>query len=160
MPHTKHVPGTAGSTQDREALVSWLLDRAELHELFNRYLRTPDEDRFDRPWLESLFTEDITVDYTFVRHEGLEGMAAFAGGFFARFARVQHVGTNCLVDVDGDSARVRANVIASHIPDADEPRARFTIGGTYDIDAVRTPHGWRYQTLKEHIVWTSGAASG
>lgn len=141
-------------------LVAWLTDRAELHELFNRYLRTPDEDRFDREWLESLFTDDITVDYTFVRHEGLEGMAKFARGFFSRFARVQHVGTNCLAEIDGDRAKVRANVIASHVPDADDPTARFTIGGAYDIDAVRTPKGWRYQTLNERIVWTSGAAQG
>lgn len=134
-------------TGDLEARLSALEDRAELLALFDRYLRVPDDDRWERDWLATIFTDDVSLDFGFAAHEGLEGLDEFGRAAHARFERSHHVGANCFIELDGDRASVRANVIATHVP-------HLTIGGDYVIEAVRTANGWRYQRLKLNVIWT------
>ncbi|HKR88806.1 MAG TPA: nuclear transport factor 2 family protein [Phenylobacterium sp.] len=133
---------------DFEVRLKELADRAELLALFDRYLRVPDEGRWERSWLETIFTEDVSLDYTLATHEGLDGLAEFGRAVHAQFELSHHFGANCLVKLDGDRASVRANMIATHVPDV-------SLGGHYLFEAVRTRGGWRCRRLKMNIVWSA-----
>ena len=81
-----------------------------------------------------------------VRPNGAEtvGPAAICEGqneSFARFRATQHVMTNHVVDLAGEHARVRANVIATHLwaPGQGDPVAlesHFTAGGVITVGRV------------------------
>lgn len=137
---------TAG---DLETRLRALEDRAELLTLFDLYLRVPDDNRWQREWLATIFTEDVVLNFGFALHEGLEGLAEFGRVAHARFERSHHVGANCVIKLDGDRANVHAKVIATHVP-------HLTMGGEYVIEAVRTGEGWRYQRVKLNVIWTAG----
>ena len=85
----------------------------------------------------------------------------------APFQRTQHVTTNHLVDLDGDRASVRFNLIATHVH-AEEvrqrlgegPGAHFTVCDYYEGDTVRTGAGWRFRRQTLHVTWTEGTPPG
>jgi len=77
-----------------------------------------------------------------------------------RADRTHHVITNLLIDLDGDRAKVRANLIATFVHRADAPGAHFDIGERYQFEAVRTPQGWLLSRVHVSPVWTSGSRDG
>jgi hypothetical protein len=64
--------------------------------------------------------------------------------------KIQHLTTNMLVDIDGDRARIRANLVVHFASPAvgdnaaPAPRVCYTLGEVYRFDAVRTRQGWRF----------------
>ncbi|MCW2861824.1 MAG: hypothetical protein JWP48_3532 [Actinoallomurus sp.] len=128
-------------------------DRAELTDLLARQGLWLDERRFDET--ASIFTEDATVDTRGGRAEGRQALAEQAHRNHARFARTQHVTSNVLIDVAGDRATVRANLIATFVRDAAEPVPDLAIGERYHFDAVRTADGWRFSRVQVTPVWRS-----
>jgi 3-phenylpropionate/cinnamic acid dioxygenase small subunit len=76
------------------------------------------------------------------------------------YERTQHVITNLLITLDGDRARVRANLIAVHVARASEPTVHFDTGCRYEFETSRTPQGWRISSLKLEALWTAGADDG
>jgi hypothetical protein len=65
--------------------------------------------------------------------------------------------TNVLVDLDGDRATARANLIVTFAPRADAPESHFVIGERYRFEALRTSQGWRLSRIEASPVWTSGS---
>lgn len=142
------------------AQIRELTDRAELGDLFERYLITPDEDRFELEWLRTIFTEDVSVRYPGgAGHDGLDGLAMFGTQAMAQFDRTHHVTSNHLIDLGGDRASVRANLVATHVHSAADPWVHFVLGGYYAAEAIRTPEGWRFRELALHLVWTRSPAN-
>jgi 3-phenylpropionate/cinnamic acid dioxygenase small subunit len=126
-----------------------LADRAELTDLLTRQGLWLDERRFDET--ASIFTEDATVETPGGRAEGRQALTDQAKRNHARFARTQHVTSNVLIDVTGDRATLRANLIATFV--RDEPVPDFTLGERYRFDAVRTAEGWRFSRVEVTPVW-------
>lgn len=155
------MTGAAPSAADQLA-VRRLTDRLDVVELVDRYLHSLDSHRFDDRWAEAMFTPDVVLTYPVGSHEGIAGVPAFTEQIMRRWAATHHLGGNCLVELDGDRAAVVWQLIAYHRhPGSPPPPAagdHFRLGGTFDADAVRTRHGWRFQRLRLRITWTAGSA--
>lgn len=128
-----------------------LLDRAELTDLLARQGLWLDERRWDATG--SIFTEDATVSTAGGRAHGIEAITEHARLNHERFDRTQHVTSNVLVDLDGDAATVRANVVAVFVSDA---TPSFAVGERYRFAATRTDAGWRFASVEVMPVWRSG----
>jgi hypothetical protein len=77
--------------------------------------------------------------------------------------RFQHLITNVLVDVTGDRATARTNLVV-HIAMPDDappgaaglPPLRASVGEVYSFDLVRTLDGWRISRIEVSPRWLSG----
>jgi hypothetical protein len=96
-----------------------LADRADLADLLARQGRWLDEQRFDGA--ASIFTEDATIRTQSGQSQGLQALTAQARRIHASFAATQHVTSGVLIDIDGDRATMRANLIATFVRDAAAP---------------------------------------
>ncbi|WP_331765276.1 nuclear transport factor 2 family protein (plasmid) [Streptomyces sp. NBC_01384] len=141
-----------------------LRDRAEINELIDRYvilLDTQDDHGFDSTWPATVFTDDVRLHFPIGIHEGLEGVAEFHHAGKVRFDRTLHLSANHAITLDGDRARVRMHLLATHVhhpsPDApDRIGTLFDIGGHYGGEAVRTERGWRFSEWGFHLTWAAG----
>jgi hypothetical protein len=153
--------------------VRMLVDRAEISDLIDRFSRdlddyTLDGRPFDAVWVRSYFTDDARVEYPVGSATGAESIAALIDGRgMAPFQRTQHVTTNYVVDLDGDRASVRFNLIATHVHAEDVrqrldegPGAHFTVGDYYEGELARTNAGWRFRHQALHVTWSEGTPPG
>jgi hypothetical protein len=129
-----------------------LTDRAELAELVTRQSLWLDERRFDDAG--AIFTEDASVVTQGGRSQGLDDIARQAERVHTRFDRTQHVTSNVLIDLDGDRATVKANLIAAFVHDP-APEPALMVGERYHFEAVRTPRGWRFSRVEITPLWRS-----
>ncbi|MFD0353291.1 nuclear transport factor 2 family protein [Streptomyces sp. NPDC127110] len=155
------MPSTHDDIAALREQVQALSDRAELRELFDRYVTAldtrdgtgPEDSRY-----ASLFTEDATFAFPIGVCEGIEAFAAFQRGARERWARIHHSSSNHSVVLDGDRATLRAQQLTTHVHHAGRgPAAHFEVGGYSEARAVRTPAGWRLSHVAFHVVWDSGA---
>jgi hypothetical protein len=166
----KH-PGDTGSPEDLSALrerARELIDHAQIVELINRFARELDErvrhpGRFDEEWARLFFTEDAAVDYPVGSYAGVAAIAKGVRQAMGKFLRTQHLHANHLVDVDGDNAVVRWDLVATHVLRESSPESGgegvgplFRVGDYYEGEAVRTARGWRFRSMTLHVVWMTG----
>ncbi|MFD0656439.1 nuclear transport factor 2 family protein [Thermocatellispora tengchongensis] len=88
-----------------------LLDRDEITRLVYRLGVVLDEGRFDE--MPSIFTEDATVHTPGGLAKGRDALTAQAQRTHSPGERIQHVVGNVLIDLDGDRADVRANLVVT-----------------------------------------------
>jgi SnoaL-like domain len=144
-----------------EAQVRHLVDRNELTDLVYRLGVSLDEGGFDQ--MRSLFVEEATARTPGGTADGREALIAQASRNHRPEARIQHVTTNLLVELDGDRAKIRANLVAYFAPPAGSdgpalaPPSQFTLGEVYRFEAVRTPEGWRLSRVETSPLWMSGS---
>ena len=62
--------------------------------------------------------------------------------------RTFHVSTNAQVDLDGDRAHLRAQLLAIHLHPDSTPPEPYIIANVFEADAVRTSDGWRFQIAR------------
>jgi 3-phenylpropionate/cinnamic acid dioxygenase small subunit len=144
---------TTTTTRDLTRLQE-LADRADITDLLTRQGLWLDERNFDDA--ASVFTDDATVETQGGRAHGLQALSAQAHRNHAHFDRTQHVTSNVLIDLDGDRATVRANLIATFVRDGAAPEPELTMGERYRFEAVRTPQGWRFSRVEVIPVWRYG----
>lgn len=80
-------------------------DWRELHDLYARYAAAIDEGRYEE-WV-ALFTKDgVFASPRFGRHAGRDGLRRFTAVYKESLggARVRHMISNVLVEIDGDRA--------------------------------------------------------
>jgi 3-phenylpropionate/cinnamic acid dioxygenase small subunit len=135
--------------------VKRLRDQSEITTLLYQLGAALDEKRFDD--LREIYTPQAVFDFAGSPKTG-DLDSAIAGGkdMGARFAHTHHVMTNPIVELNGDTARVRANLIATHVYRADAPERHYTAGMVYHFTAVRIPDGWRFSHVKLERIWRSG----
>lgn len=147
-----------------ETRLASVLDKAEISELVDRYLVTLDTaelpDR-DLAWYGRIFTPDVRLSFPIGERRGLAGLPEFQRTARLTWQATHHVSANHVIDLDGDRARARAQLIGTHVdydtstsgvPDAH----RMDMGGYYNVTAVRTESGWRIDSLDFVVAWTSG----
>lgn len=116
-----------------------------------------------REWarLEAVFADEVTLDYTSLNGgdpavltpaQIIEAWSATLGGFDA----TQHLITNHLVDIDGDSAVCTAAFQATHRLANPHGSPLWTLGGTYRFGLVRTGGGWRIASVVMTATWADG----
>ncbi len=138
-----------------------LHDHNEITDLVYRLGACLDDGRFDD--LRQLLVEDATVRTPGGDAAGREALIAQAERNHPADQRFQHVITNVLVDVTGDRATARTNLVLHIATPADVPAApagppplRTSLGEVYGFDLVRTPGGWRFSRVETTPRWLSG----
>lgn len=152
--------GKMRTTDETSRAVGLLADRTEISEKLSEFFRGFDTKRLDRAWVEGLFSYDAVLDFPITpncqNHRViLEEMQRLASWWKA----TRHLTTDHLVEIAGDNASLRANVLATHIHPDDDPRPvvrNFVHGGTCDLVCVRTPKGWRITRFTLTVLWVDG----
>ena len=130
---------------EKLAAVQTLADRAAVTDLPSRLTACLDDHRFED--LRAILTEGATGTTPGGAAEDREALIAMATRNHEEFGRLQHVLTNVLVDLEGDSASVRANVVGYFGYEAEPAPARVS-NARYRMRAVRTEDGWRVSHLE------------
>lgn len=132
-----------------------LVDSYEITDLVSRLGTHLDEKRPQD--LRKIFTDDIRFYFEGTLVEGIEEVVKRGQVLAERFARIHHVITNILIDLEGESAEVRANLIATHVYWDDRAELHYESGNLYRFTTIRTPAGWRIARASLHNVWTNGS---
>ncbi|MGW7414890.1 nuclear transport factor 2 family protein [Streptomyces sp. NPDC054863] len=134
-----------------------LTDRAEITDLFDRYLHSLDDpaQEHDETWAASFFTEDASTATPAGEVRGRAAVRANVATAMRLFTRTVHFGSNYVIEVDGDRATLRGNQLSTHVLASDGEL--FLSGGRSDNALVRTAAGWRLSRADLHIAWTQGS---
>jgi SnoaL-like domain len=138
-----------------------LSDRQAIADLIARLGVMLDEKGFeDAP---SILADDVTARTPGGSSEGREAVTAQAQR--SHTVATQHVITDVLIELDGDTAQARANMIATFAPDRPDSRLLINgveqsdpylvVGARYRFAAVRTEAGWRLAQIENEPVWSS-----
>lgn len=155
------TPTRAPSSPPDPTALADLVDRAEITALVDRLGVTLDEGRFDD--LRSLYTEDAVARTGGGTAEGVDALVAQAARNHVPGDAIQHAISGVLVDLDGDRATVRANLVvtfarrdpATAPPTPFGPEPPVALGEVYRFTACRTPDGWRLASVAADPVWVS-----
>ncbi|MEV0829787.1 nuclear transport factor 2 family protein [Nonomuraea rubra] len=134
-------------------------DRTDVTQLIYRLYACMDEGRFAD--LTAVFSPAISVRTPGGLASGRDAVIAQASRNHSTAERVQHFVHNPLVEVDGDHATVRADVIVTFTPgDTPEgrpaPEPRYTLSERFRYEATRSPGGWRLSRVDGTPVWACG----
>jgi hypothetical protein len=124
--------------------IQTLADRAEITDLFVNLGRCLDDHDFDG--LKDILTEDVVGTTPGGTQEGRDALIAQARANHEGYERLAHQFSSILVDVQGDTATVRAYVAGS-FGHADRPEPVRLLVGQYRNKLVRTAQGWRISEL-------------
>ena len=120
-------------------------DRQQLSTLVSRLGRWLDDKSFGDG--RTLFTEDAEVHTPGGVAKGVDNLIEQAGRNHT--VPTQHFITNPLIDVDGDSAAISANLLVVFVHETG-PRL---LGERYELEAARTGDGWRISRVQARPVW-------
>lgn len=116
-----------------------------------------------RDWdlYRSIFCDQISVDFRSYDGETHAALAAddWVAGLKVQFTGLdctQHVMSNPVVDVDGDTARCRMYMKAEHFLQNNSGSHDFAIGGYYDDRLIRGDAGWLIESVTLNVFWSRG----
>ncbi|MFB6873632.1 nuclear transport factor 2 family protein [Streptomyces sp. NPDC056323] len=144
------------NTAEMQRQLRALTDRAEITGLMDRYLRSLDEGVFDEEWARAFHTEDVTAEMPIGTVHGRDALLAHIRRGMALFDRTVHLGTDAVIEVDGDRATARGAQLSTHVL-ADGSGGLFISAGHADTELVRTADGWRISASALRVVWTQGS---
>ena len=118
-------------------------------------------DTRDFDLLRSVFTDRITMDfedYSGQPAATLEADDWVAGCkvLFTGLDATQHVMSNPMVDIDGDTARCRMYMKAEHFFRNDQGDADFALGGYYEDRLEKRDGRWLINAVTLKIFWNRG----
>ncbi|MFE2934689.1 nuclear transport factor 2 family protein [Streptomyces sp. NPDC059278] len=142
-------------TKEMRRQLQALTDRAEITDLMDRYLRSLDDGVLDEEWARAFHTEDVTAEMPIGTVHGRDALLAHIRRGMALFDRTVHLGSNAVIEVDGDRATVRGAQLSTHVL-ADGSDGLFISAGHADTRLVRTADGWRISASALRVVWTQG----
>jgi ketosteroid isomerase-like protein len=136
-------------------------DVSEITQLLYRYARAID----GRDWkaLERVFTPDARIHYAVERGAelGFSELGPWLAGAMQIFKVTQHVITNPLVEISGDTARCTSYLTGTHLQVRTDGReVRVTEGSVYRDELVRTREGWRICARRLERIWLEGTYLG
>lgn len=134
-----------------------LLDRAAITDLLARWGAILDEKRLDD--LRSTFADDAEITTPGGHAEGIDAILTQAGRHEDPDLRTQHLMSDLVLDLDGDTATARANyvgIFARGEGDVLAPPPVFEVGFVYRLGLVRTVDGWRIRSMVQHPTWING----
>jgi 3-phenylpropionate/cinnamic acid dioxygenase small subunit len=117
-----------------------------------------------RDWAmyRSLFAAQVEVDFssydprlrpvTVAADDWIAGMKPV----FAGLAATQHMMSNPLVELEGDSAQITMYVRAHHVFDPQDPDSYYTVGGYYRNRLVRERGNWKLVRVNLNVTWRLG----
>lgn len=136
-----------------------LLDRARITDHVLGY--ATGIDRRDWQLYRSIFADQLTIDFSSWSGEPSATMPAddwVAGvrATLASFDATQHVLTNFLIEIGGDSATCTCYMTAHHHLVTGDLREMHSIGGHYVHDLRRAAEGWLIHATQLNVTWEMG----
>ena len=129
-----------------------IADQLAISDVLIRYATALDTRDWDL--LRTCFTDDCVCDYDPVGpREGYADFEALARGYLSPLPATQHLVTNHVIEISGDTASARSYAHAMHVATTG---AQFVIAGTYEDELVRTGDGWRIRRRRFPMSWWSG----
>jgi hypothetical protein len=128
-----------------ETLIRALADRAELADLVARHSLWIDERRYGET--DQIFTDDAVVRSPRGEVHGIEALIELVRSGHDSYVRTLHSKSNLVIEVDDETATVRAHDIAVFVID---DRTEAIAAGFHHYGARRTEDGWRF----DHLVVT------
>jgi hypothetical protein len=116
-----------------------------------------------RDWalLRSIFSDEIEMDFS--SYSGQPGSKVSADDWvngvkilFTGLDATQHVMSNPIVDVEGDSGRLRMYMKAEHFLLNDSGSDDFALGGYYEDRLIKTAGQWKIEAVKLTVLWNRG----
>jgi hypothetical protein len=132
-------------------MTSELFDRHHILDLIATLGRCLDERDFEA--LRGLFTDDASVTTPGGAATGRDALVDQARRRHSQDDGIQHVITNHLVNLAGDRASVRANLLVSFARSGVDDPQPFLLGEVYRFELRRTDDGWRIVSLHSTPVW-------
>lgn len=130
-------------------------DHQEIIQLINLYGLAMDTRRWDL--FDRIFTEHVDADYGATSHwHDRESFKRDFGSFHEVFDATQHVMTNHLVTLDGDTASAHTYGQWRLVRHAAGDPPVWDGSGWYDDTLVRTHGGWRIGRRKCRVVFWTG----
>ncbi len=123
--------------------------RTDLVDLVARLGRCLDTGDFEG--LRAIYSADARVTTAGGTAEGIDALVAQASRNHGD-GKVWHSATNHVVEVDGDDATIRANILTAFSDGVADP-APFLLAGVYEFEARRTGEGWRLTSLRATPTW-------
>jgi hypothetical protein len=138
------------------AQVQHLLDRSAILATLDRVGVMLDEHAIDD--LRSLFTDDVVSHFGDDLVVGVRALRRRARKTSETLDGIHHIFSGVLIDLEGDHAAIRANLISTVVQRAPAPRPPVTHGMIYTGTAVRAPGAWRFSEMRLRPVWRSSSA--
>lgn len=135
-------------------------DKLELQELANKLFMYTDAGQWSLLEKE-VFAESIWFDMTSAGGEkpsllpARDICALWKNGFTGLDA-VHHQAGHYLIDVQENEADIFGYAIASHYKKAAQKGTTRIFVGSYDLKAIRSPHGWRLHQFKYNLKYMDG----
>jgi hypothetical protein len=126
-----------------ETLFRGLADRAALEDLVARHSVWIDESRWDET--DRIFTDDVAVKSPRGEAHGIAELLDLVKKGHDTFAQTVHNKATLVIDLDGDTATVRAHDLAVFVVD---DTAVSIAAGIHHYGARRTEDGWRFTSLE------------
>jgi hypothetical protein len=116
-----------------------------------------------REWeaLRDVFADEVRVDYTSLQGGepatvSRDELIASWAGLLGKLQATQHLLTNHLVTVTGDTAVCTAAFQATHLLANPHGDPIWTLGGSYRFELVRNRPGWRIGAVTMTATWAGG----
>lgn len=137
-----------------------LFDRAAISDVFHNYASAIDL----RDWnlLRTCFTDDVEADFASLTPGNIVRGADKWTGQIRRSIEAldatQHIITNHVHMIDGDSSQSRSYLQAQHVlrGAAGGPDVHYLIGGYYMYDMLRAGGVWKIRRYSLTVTWTTG----
>jgi hypothetical protein len=132
--------------------VQQIQDRLDIQDVINRLGACLDEKRIDD--LGEVFCDDVNgVLASGDPFSSLAGIQEHGRQQLLPWARLQHVITNILIDLDGDTASARANLITVNVAAPSTPAKDFGFNGYYKFALRRDGGRWKISDIRLLEVW-------
>jgi hypothetical protein len=132
-----------------------LADRIEIVALLDRYAEALDSRRFEL--LEQVFAADVDFDFGEWRTRSLAEAVATIRSYLDGCGPTQHLLGNYRIELDGDRARSRVYVRASHLGVGAMAGRIYEMAGEYEDELRRTPRGWRSVARRGRVFFEIGS---
>lgn len=148
--------------ENYESKVIELINKSEITSVVNSYFRALDEKHFDPQHFAAIFTTEAKV--TRPNGSSLIGPKEISASHqqsFARFESSQHLLIGHEISIDGNTAIVRANLMAMHMWQGSNTNANkvdnfFVAGGVIDAKLVQANRQWRISQVNNTVLWRAG----
>ncbi|MEX1105211.1 MAG: nuclear transport factor 2 family protein [Ilumatobacteraceae bacterium] len=129
-------------------------DRIAIADVTHAYCWALDSKQFDL--LDEVFLPNATAELLSPLLEGRDTIRDRIRTALTPLDATQHIVTNHIVTVDGDSATCQCYLHAQHVRAGTAGGDLFVIAGRYEDKLVRTSNGWRIVFRRLVQVWSDG----
>lgn len=131
-------------------------DRDDIQELMARYGEAIDTK--DYVGLAACFAPDANGQWAAMPEPvvGNVAIANFMKGILDRLEATTHMFTNFIIEVNGDTARMQAKIIAQHVRRGVPGGETLLAGGRYDAQVRRIDGQWKLSRVRGTSIWHDG----